>query len=81
MPRAARPPGWWSRLTDLPRHFESVLLDKLAVKLREEYGSPAPAAPRSRPPRRRPRAAASPAPDAAALPRAPTGELPRPERR
>ena len=35
-----------ANLPDLPRHFESTLLDKLALKVREEYGSPAPAPPR-----------------------------------
>ena len=37
-------------LPDLPRHYEGVLLDKLAVKVREEYGSPAPAPPTRPPP-------------------------------
>jgi hypothetical protein len=67
-------------LPDLPRHFESTLLDKLALKVREDYGSPAPPPPRT--PggqddarRRRPQ------PDAGAPPRAPRGELPRPEQR
>jgi hypothetical protein len=67
-----------ANLPDLPRHFEITLLDKLALKLREEYGSPAP--PPSRPsggdePRKkRP-------PDASAPPRAPAGDLPRLEHR
>ena len=34
-------------LPDLPRHFESTLLDRLALKVRDEYGSPAPPPPRS----------------------------------
>jgi hypothetical protein len=64
-------------LTDLPRHYESVLLDKLAAKMREEYGSPAPPAPRKPPESPR-----KPSPDAGVPPRAPSGELPRaPERR
>ena len=66
-------------LADLPRHFEGVLLDKLALKLKEEYGTPA-----APPPRKPPPAAdggKKPAPDAASPPRAPQGELPRPERR
>jgi len=29
-------------LPDLPRHFEQLLVDKLAARLREDYGSPAP---------------------------------------
>lgn len=31
-------------IPDLPRHYEQLLLDKLAAKLREERGSPAPGA-------------------------------------
>ena len=69
-------------IPDLPRHFEGVMLDKLASKVRDEYGSPAPAPPRrapADPPRRgREPDAGRPANE---LPRAPTGELPRPERR
>jgi len=38
-------------LTDLPRHFETALLDRLTAKVREERGTPPP-------PRRRPPAAA-----------------------
>ena len=33
-------------LPDLPRHFEQLLVDKLAARLREDYGSPAPPPPR-----------------------------------
>jgi hypothetical protein len=46
-------------LPDLPKHHEGALLDKLAAKLREEYGTPAQAPPR-RPaePRRSPDAGA-----------------------
>jgi len=29
-------------IPDLPRHFETMLLDKLSAKVREERGSPAP---------------------------------------
>jgi hypothetical protein len=69
-----------ANLPDLPRHFESTLLDKLAYKVRDEYGSPAPPPPRApstqEDPRRR-----RPAPDGGAPPRAPRGELPRPEHR
>jgi hypothetical protein len=36
-------------LADLPRHFELLLMDKLAVKLREDRGSPAPAPPPRKP--------------------------------
>ena len=65
-------------LPDLPRHFEIALLDKLVLKVREEYGSPAPAPPRPPPgeegKKKRP-------PDAGTPPRAPTGELPRLEQR
>ena len=67
---------------DLPRHYEGVLLDKLASKARDEYGSPAP------PPPRRPAGAEGgrrQQPDAGRslqdLPRLPSGELPRPEKR
>jgi len=69
-------------LPDLPRHYETTLLDKLAVKVREEYGSPAPPPPRPSPDsepgkndgkRRRP--------DGGTPPRAPTGDLPRLEQR
>jgi hypothetical protein len=45
-------------LPDLPRHYEQLLIDKLAAKLREDYGSPAP------PPPRKP----ARAPDGGALP-------------
>jgi len=31
---------------DLPRHYEQLFIDKLAAKLREDYGSPAPPPPR-----------------------------------
>ncbi len=67
-------------LPDLPRHFETALIDKLGLKLQEEYGSPAPPPPRPSPDedkgsskRRRP--------DGGSPPRAPTGDLPRPEQR
>jgi hypothetical protein len=66
-------------LPDLPRHYETTLLDKLTAKVKDEYGSPASGPPR-RPapePGKRPNSA----PDAGALPRMPQGELPRPERR
>jgi hypothetical protein len=76
-----------------------VLLDKLAIKLKEEYGSPAPA-----PPKRAPGESGKPEsgkgdghkgdghkgdankaegkkPSDGDLPRAPTVELPRPDRR
>jgi hypothetical protein len=65
-------------LPDLPRHFETTLLDKLALKVRDEYGSPAPAPPPPAPgeegKKKRP-------PDAGSPPRAPQGDLPRPEQR
>jgi hypothetical protein len=64
-------------LPDLPRHFELTLLEKLTAKVKDEYGSPAPAVPRKpkpEPPKRG-------APDAGVLPRPSQGELPRPERR
>jgi hypothetical protein len=61
-------------LVDLPRHYEITLLDKLGLKVREEYGSPAPPPPRRDPADRPAR------PDAGAPPRAPTRDrLPRPE--
>jgi hypothetical protein len=67
---------------DLPRHYEGVLLDKLASKARDEYGSPAPPPPRRAPSsegtRRQTPDAGRPFQD---LPRMPSGELPRPERR
>jgi hypothetical protein len=64
-------------LTDLPRHFELTLLEKLTAKVKEEYGSPAPA------PAKKPSGETSkrPPPDAGVLPRPTPGELPRPERR
>jgi hypothetical protein len=68
-------------IPDLPRHYEGVLLDKLAGKARDEYGSPAPPPPRRSPSesqRRQPPDAGRPIQD---LPRMPSGELPRPERR
>jgi hypothetical protein len=49
-------------LPDLPRHWEGMLLDKLGLKLREERGSPAPAAPR-KPPAERPVRDAGPPPE------------------
>jgi hypothetical protein len=44
-------------IPDLPRHFETMLLDKLSTKVREERGSPAPPVPKrppgeEKPPRR-----------------------------
>jgi hypothetical protein len=66
-----------ANLTDLPRHFESTLLDKLALKVREEYGSPAPPPPRAPAEEGRKKKPA----DAGVPPRAPTGDLPRPEQR
>jgi hypothetical protein len=62
-------------IPDLPRHVELTLLDKLAIKVKDEYGSPAPA------PRRPAPASGKKAPDAGVLPRPTEGELPRPERR
>jgi hypothetical protein len=41
-------------IPDLPRHFETMLLDKLAAKVREERGSPAPPAPK-KPPEEKPK--------------------------
>lgn len=64
-------------LPDLPRHYELSLLDKLTLKVKDEYGSPAPAPPRKPPPEAPKRGS----PDAAVLPRPSQGELPRPERR
>jgi hypothetical protein len=37
-------------LTELPRHFEVALLDKLTAKLRDERGPPGPPPPRQPPP-------------------------------
>ena len=65
-------------LPDLPRHFESTLLDKLAAKVKDEYGSPADGPPRR--PAPAPPTKKNP-PDAGVLPRPTQGELPRPERR
>jgi hypothetical protein len=56
-------------IPDLPRHYETMLLDKLSAKVREERGSPAPPAPKRPPPEDRP-----PRPDGGP-PKA--GELPR----
>ena len=67
-------------LSDLPRHFEGVLLDKLAIKLKDEYGTPAAPPPRKPPPAPPPEAGRKPGADAS-VPRVPQGELPRPERR
>jgi hypothetical protein len=64
-------------LPDLPRHFELTLLEKLAAKIKDEYGSPAPA-PTKKPPAEPPK---KPPSDGAVLPRPERGELPRPERR
>ena len=33
-------------LPDLPHYLEQLLIDKLAAKLREDHGSPAPVPPR-----------------------------------
>jgi hypothetical protein len=41
-------------IPDLPRHYETLLLDKLSAKVREERGSPAPPAPKKPPPEERP---------------------------
>jgi hypothetical protein len=41
-------------IPDLPRHYETVLLDKLSAKVRDERGSPAPAPPPRKPPPERP---------------------------
>jgi len=41
-------------IPDLPRHFETMLLDKLSTKVKEERGSPAPPAPKKPPPEERP---------------------------
>jgi hypothetical protein len=65
-------------LPDLPRHFELTLLDKLATKIKDEYGPPAPA-PAKRPPDAPP--PKRPPNDSGVLPRPERGELPRPERR
>jgi hypothetical protein len=61
-------------LPELPRHYELSLLEKLAAKIKDEYGSP-PALPA-----RRPEAPKKPS-DGGVLPRPERGELPRPERR
>jgi hypothetical protein len=66
-----------ANLPDLPRHFESTLLDKLTYKVRDEYGSPAPPPPRGQDEGRKRR----PSPDGGSPPRIPQGELPRPEQR
>ena len=59
-------------IPDLPRHFETMLLDKLSAKVREERGSPAPP-----PPPKKPDEKPAP-PDAGALPKAPNRkDLPR----
>ncbi|HEY0714640.1 MAG TPA: hypothetical protein VGF45_18300 [Polyangia bacterium] len=63
-------------IPDLPRHVELTLLDKLALKLRDEYGTPAAA-----PPRRPTSPPGKKVPDGGVLPRPSEGELPRPERR
>jgi len=67
-------------LPDLPRHFEVTLLDKLAAKVKDEYGSPAAGPPR-RPASETGKRPSSNAPDAGVLPRPIQGDLPRPERR
>jgi hypothetical protein len=64
-------------LPDLPHHHEITLLEKLTAKVKDEYGAPAPPAPRKpAEPAKKPAA-----PDAGVLPRPSQGELPRPERR
>jgi hypothetical protein len=68
-------------LPDLPRHFETALLDKLALKLREEYGSPAPPPPKSDPEADKGGPSKRRRPDGGSPPRAPSGDLPRPEQR
>ena len=47
-------------LSDLPRHYENTLLEKLQAKVKEEHGSPAPPPPRRAPGTEPPR---KPAPD------------------
>jgi hypothetical protein len=42
-------------IPDLPRHFETMLLDKLSAKVREERGSPAPPPPKKLPGEERPK--------------------------
>ncbi len=51
---------------DMPRHYETLLLDKLSAKLKEERGSPAPPPPKK--PKDQP-PPPKPAPDAGVLPR------------
>jgi hypothetical protein len=59
-------------LPDLPRHYETMLLDKLTAKVKDERGTPAAPPPKKPPPSDRP------SPDAGGLPRPPTlKELPR----
>ena len=59
-------------IPDLPRHYETMLLDKLSAKVREERGSPAPPPPKKPPPSDKPPA------DAGAMPKAPHHkDLPR----
>jgi hypothetical protein len=64
-------------LPDLPRHYELTLLEKLAAKIKDDYGTPAPAPPKKPPPE----SAKKPPSEGAVLPRPERGELPRPERR
>ncbi|HEY0710170.1 MAG TPA: hypothetical protein VGG33_25390, partial [Polyangia bacterium] len=64
-------------IPDLPRHVELTLLDKLAAKVKDEYGSPVAPAPR----KPTPSTFGKKSPDAGVLPRPSEGELPRPERR
>ena len=59
-------------IPDLPRHYETALLDRLAVKAREERGTPPP--PRRRPP---PTDPADKDKDKRAHPTPPDGGLPR----
>jgi hypothetical protein len=40
-------------IPELPRHYETVLLDKLEAKVREERGAPAPPPPPRKPPAER----------------------------
>jgi hypothetical protein len=56
-------------LPQLPHHYEVMLLDKLAAKIKEEQGPPA--EPVQKPPGK------PPAPDAGALPQAPHSALPQ----
>jgi hypothetical protein len=50
-------------IPDLPRRYEQTLLDKLAVKIRDDHGPPAPPPPKPEPPKPEP-----PKPDAGPFP-------------